>query len=278
MRLSEFISFYIRARTKHHVDSPFIFDFISSVLENTGGFREREEIESLRKDLLGDETPIRYEVLGAPSQMKFRHFTIGSMARTSLAPPREALVLHHLVRQYQPTSGLELGTSFGITTLYQHFANPEMTLISIEGNQSVYEKAHWIINNMCKADKAPQLVSGLFDDCLEPALNRLGKLDYAFIDGDHRYEKLLLNYQRIKPHLHSGSIVAIHDIHWSNGMIRAWKEISSDPAVKVALDLWHTGILFYRSENVQKIKMSLVLSFWKPWSLGLFRTFNDQSF
>jgi hypothetical protein len=40
----------------------------------------------------------------------------------------------------------------------------------------------------------------------------------------------------------------IDDIHWSSGMQAAWKQIISDPAVKVSIDLFNIGIIWFRNE------------------------------
>jgi hypothetical protein len=48
--------------------------------------------------------------------------------------------------------------------------------------------------------------------------------------------------------LHQGSVAVFDDIHWSAEMESAWKEIIAGPLVKVSIDLYQAGIVFFRSE------------------------------
>jgi hypothetical protein len=36
------------------------------------------------------------------------------------------------------------------------------------------------------------------------------------------------------------------DIHWSEGMERAWEEIKRDPAVTLTIDIFFVGLVFFR--------------------------------
>jgi len=51
---------------------------------------------------------------------------------------------------------------------------------------------------------------------------------------------------------HSESIFVFDDIHWSEGMEKAWKEICQNPKVRLSLDLFHLGIVFFREEQHEK--------------------------
>ena len=48
------------------------------------------------------------------------------------------------------------------------------------------------------------------------------------------------------------SILIFDDIHWSEEMELAWKEIQNHPLVTVTIDLFFIGIVFFRKENIVK--------------------------
>ncbi len=159
----------------------------------------------------------------------------------------------------------------GISTLYQHFASPLARFISIEGNKAIYDCASENISNIID-DAGPDLIHGLFENCLPSVLEGLERLDYLFIDGDHRYEAVLKNYHQIRPLLHDHSIVVIHDIYWSSGMSKAWFELTKLEEVRFSIDLFYMGILFFRPFNDQPVHVTLIRSICKPWRLGIFST------
>jgi hypothetical protein len=54
------------------------------------------------------------------------------------------------------------------------------------------------------------------------------------------------------------SIIAIGDIHWSKSMEKAWKEIQEFPEVKLSLDFYEVGVLFFQFPGE---KTHLILDF-----------------
>lgn len=61
------------------------------------------------------------------------------------------------------------------------------------------------------------------------------KLDVLFIDGDHRYEGVMKDFELYSPLVRDGGLVLLHDIvddrggarAWAGGVPRIWKELSA---------------------------------------------------
>jgi predicted O-methyltransferase YrrM len=70
--------------------------------------------------------------------------------------------------------------------------------------------------------------------------------DLVYLDGHHDEQATLEYFSTLTSHLHSESIVILDDIYWSEGMHKAWRTICKDDSVKVSLDLYFWGILFFR--------------------------------
>ena len=51
------------------------------------------------------------------------------------------------------------------------------------------------------------------------------------------------------PLAHNDSVFIFDDIHWSKGMEEAWEEIKAHPRVRVTIDSFFWGIVFFRQEQ-----------------------------
>lgn len=273
MKAWDFIKFYWAAETKFRVDSPFLFQFVTQVLEGGQETPYYTDLKLLRRHILQDHTKINLTPMGAGSKVASKgSSSVAKVARSSLSSPSQQSLLFRLVHTYQPTTILELGTSLGLSAIYQQLGNPNAECISIEGRSEIYELALQVVDTFKPLERKPLLILGTFDDLLPDALAKLGSLDYLFIDGDHRGEALLTYYQSCLPFLHEQSVVVIHDIYWSKDMQRGWQTLTKRPEISVAINLFHMGILFFRPDIKEKLDLKLVPHYWKPWMAGFFRT------
>jgi hypothetical protein len=83
---------------------------------------------------------------------------------------------------------------------------------------------------------------GRFEDTLGPALEELGEVALAFVDGHHDEGATIAYWERIAPRLARPALVVFDDIRWSDGMTRAWRAIAADARVELALDLRALGV------------------------------------
>jgi len=105
-----------------------------------------------------------------------------------------------------------------------------------------------------------KIVEGNFDLTLRDVLQKqLPKVDFAFIDGNHRKEPTIQYFQQLLPHLHEYSMVVFDDVHWSEEMEAAWGYIKAHEAVTLSMDLFFIGIVFFRKE--QKVKQHFSIRF-----------------
>ena len=103
----------------HGVHSPFVYEFITTVLNDDRHFYAYQPIEKLRQQLLSDNKEIEIEDFGAGSRVaKTKNRKISKIARSSLKPKKFGQLLFRIVDHYSPFSIIELGTSLGITTAY----------------------------------------------------------------------------------------------------------------------------------------------------------------
>ena len=267
--LISFIKFYFSAKTKYRVHSPFVFEFVNMVLEDDRNYYAFESVESLRKLLKQNNKNLEINDLGAGSLTTTKTSrTIKSIASTALSSPLSCKFLFKIVNFIKPKTILEMGTSLGISTLYQRFAALNANLISLEGDDQIADQAE---QNFKRLDiDTIKIIRGHFDKTLPQALQELEKLDYLFLDGNHRKKPTLDYFEECLKYSNESSVFVIDDIYWSKEMTEAWKKIKAHPKVTLSIDLFFMGLVFFRQENKVKEHFKLLKASWKPWEMGFF--------
>lgn len=257
---SRFLSYWFNASNGkgHGVHSPFVFDFITQVLNDKQAYYAYEPIENLRQALLSDETLLTIEDFGAGSHTGAqKKRTVHSIARSALKPKKFGQLLFRIVNYYQPSHILELGTSLGVTSAYLAAANSRGRVLTMEGALEVAGIAKANFNKL--GIKNIEQVTGNFDETLPPTLQQLQTVDLAFVDGNHREEPTVRYFQELLPYCHENTVLVFDDIHWSPEMESAWNTIKSDERVLLSIDLFFIGLVFFRKDF--KVKQDFVIRF-----------------
>ncbi len=242
----------------HGVHSPFVFEFITKVLNDKSSFDCFQAIESLRRELKNNNSRISVPDFGAGSRMQLQHKRkISAIANSSLKPKKYSQLIFRIVHYYNPHTILELGTSLGITTSYLACANPQAILITMEGAPEVAAIAATNFKTLNLSNI--KIVEGNFDTTLPSVIHQLSSIDFAFIDGNHRKEPTLNYFYRLINVSKPSTILVFDDIHWSMEMEQAWVEIKQHPSVTLTIDLFFIGLVFFRTE--QKIKQDFIIRY-----------------
>ncbi len=235
----------------HGIHSPFVFDFVTRVMNDRRIFYCYESIESLRKQLQQNTTVLTIEDFGAGSRVSpTQQRTIASIAASALKPKKYSQLLFRMVNHYQPFNILELGTSLGITTAYLSCGKSDAHVITMEGSEAIAGVAQQNFQRLQLQNV--ELITGNFDDQLPGNLQRLSSVDFAFVDGNHRKAPTLAYFEQLLAKTHEHSVLIFDDVHWSREMEEAWEEIKAHPAVTLSIDLFFFGIIFFRAENKAK--------------------------
>ena len=240
----------------HGTHSPFVFEFITKVLNDKTVFPEYKTVEQLRHRLQKDKTVITVEDFGAGSSVsKTNSRTIASIARHAAKSPKLAQLLFRMVRKYQPNNILELGTSLGITSACLALAKPDAQLQTLEGAGSIaaIERKNFDEIGLTNV----HLTEGNFDNTLPGVINNSPSLDFVFVDGNHRQEPTERYFSQVLPCLNNDSILVFDDIHWSREMEAAWDSIKNHEKVRCTIDLFFLGIVLFREEFREKQHFSV---------------------
>lgn len=268
-QLRRFWHFYRKAYTLYDIHSPFVAGFVQEVLEDNRTYYAFPAMVSHRKALLDDSSqlPITQDY-GAGSQVTTAtQRGVAELVRTAAISHRTGKLLFRLIRWWQPQSMIELGTSLGLSAMYQSAAAPSVPFHTVEGNPATARFAQ----RQLQLTGLPHihLHHQSFSDFLAQWFKQQPRLDYLFLDGDHTLEGTLNYLQQCLPFVHDRSVIVLADIHWSADMERAWQAAQQMQAVTLSIDLFEIGILFFRPEIRQRQHFSLVPRWWKPWRLGI---------
>jgi predicted O-methyltransferase YrrM len=214
-----------------------------------------DRIETLRTYLNASTEELEFTDFGAGTGTEHRteeqmnrgsalRRTVGEICLLTSRTPSSALVLFRLIRQLRPTTAVELGTSLGISGCYQAAAmriNGVGTLVTLEGADAVAGVAE---RNFASIELSNiRVVRGRFQDTLPHVLSSYPSVDYAFVDGHHHEAATIRYFNALLPALSKRGVVVFDDIRWSDGMLRAWRVICSNPAVRISIDMGSMGLV-----------------------------------
>jgi predicted O-methyltransferase YrrM len=245
--LFDYIKYLLLAKTRHGTHSPFVYAFADRVLYQKYENPVFYDIELIRQKMLQSPTKVNMLDLGAVEKKTYQS-TVQKIAASAAKNSKYAKLLHRICAAYSPEYCIELGTNLGISAMYQASGLQNGHLYTLEGNPKLLEIANYNFEKTGLQEKITS-IEGNFDQSLPLLLSQLPRVDYAFIDGNHRKDATLHYVDLIWQKCHNHSIIILDDIRWSSEMEEAWHLLEKDSRFHVSIDLFMVGILFVRKEQ-----------------------------
>jgi predicted O-methyltransferase YrrM len=239
-QLRTYFQYWLEAVEAYSLHSPFFYDFYKNIIKVSPLYID--QIESCRAELLSQHQSINITAIGATSVLDTPRPSVSSIARTSLSTRKFSSLYLRINNFINAKVIVELGTSLGVNTMYLA-QKPDARVYTFEGNEEVASIAIKLFKER-NMDNI-QVIQGNIDHTLRPTLDKLDKVDFAFIDANHRLVPTLSYFNTILGKVHTKSVVVIDDIHYSAEMQQAWNAIRKDPLVYGSMDLYRCGILFF---------------------------------
>lgn len=244
----KYIKYFLTAQTRHDLHSPFVYELTTDVIHSETYFYAYDKVEEIRSKLLDSSKVIVVEDLGAGStafQLN-RNRRVKDIVEVSSKDLKYGQLLFRLANHFNPDVIVELGTCVGLSTLYLANGCQTSTVYTIEGAPELAKLATKNFKKI-KQKNIVQII-GNFDQELNPLLASLEKVDFVFIDGNHRKAPTIAYFNQFLTKAHNDTVFVFDDIHWSKEMDEAWEEIIADERVTVSIDLFALGIVFLKKE------------------------------
>lgn len=148
---------------------------------------------------------------------------------------REGVFLYELVRRFAPQSILELGTAYGIGTMYL-LAATDGRVLTVEGDPVRRQAATALFERHGVAARVqsvegwfPDVLPGLLADCREP-------IDFVYEDGPHIADVTWRTFTAVVPALRPGALYVLDDVHHVAGNDEAWEQIQAHESVAASAE------------------------------------------
>jgi predicted O-methyltransferase YrrM len=246
--IKSYLNFLWNSKNEHGVHSPFVFDLVTKCFYDKKSYPEYQSLNEYRKFLLNNKTSIEITDFGAGSRVfKSNTRAINQIAKNAGISPKRAELLFRIVNYFQPESILEIGTSLGLATSALSLGSKNAKVITLEGcpntiNQCQLQLQKFNINNI-------KCINTKFEDYLKTYNLKPTTHNLIYFDGNHSKKATLEYFELLLPSITNDSVWIFDDIHWSKDMEEAWEIIKNHPKVKVTIDTFQWGIVFFRTEQ-----------------------------
>lgn len=267
--VQSYLKFLWNSKNQHGVHSPFVFDLVTKCFYDKTSKSEYRTLKKYRDELLLNSSSIEVTDFGAGSRVfKSNKRPISKIAKTAGISTRRAELLFRITQYFKPDSILEIGTSLGLATSALSLGHPKAKITTIEGCP---ETARIAKENFQKFNlKNIQLEITEFNIYLnnprpknqdpEPTTYNQQPTTYniqpttsnpqlIYFDGNHSKQATLNYFDLLLPTITNETVWIFDDIHWSTEMTEAWETIKKHPKVKVTIDTFQWGFVFFRNEQ-----------------------------
>ena len=245
-QLISYLIYFKQAQTKFKVHSPFVYDLITNCLEKPLDKKQLQQFRDFKKELLKSETIIQVEDFGAGSTVfNSNERKVKDIASIAGMSESKAKLVLKLTSYFKPLQILEIGTSIGIGTHVIKTGIPQAKIITLEGcpNTAKFALDKWEENYQERLE----IIVGEFSKTL-PQVTNMKKFDMIYFDGNHQIKPTLAYFEQCMKSIHNNTFFIFDDIHLSNQMEQAWQEICQHPQVRVSIDLFTVGLIFFKKE------------------------------
>ncbi len=214
--MTSYLKYLLQRKSEYGIHSPFVYDFMRKVLNDSGSNRDYDTI---------------YRVARLLDKRKYIHYTLRKQSR----------LLYRMVRYFEPDSVVSFGRLTALNTTALALGHLQ-TKIYLEQSDDFLDT----LNSMGIVN-VNLIQPAEFDSEHFRQLNT-GFVFFSrasFEDDTWDYLVDCLNYKT------ADSVFVFEGIHHNKAMEDAWEEIKGNEDVSVTLDLYCIGMVFFR-EGIEK--------------------------
>jgi predicted O-methyltransferase YrrM len=240
-----YIKFLWHSKNQHGVHSPFVFNLVTKCFYDKKTYTEYKTLRSYRNSLLHNKNCINVTDFGAGSRVfKSNNRQVAQIAKNAGISRKRSELLFRVTNYFQPARILEIGTSLGLATSALSLGNTKAKITTLEGCPNTLS----IAKEMLQGDQV-EFINTEFSSFLKSETLNSNNYDLIYFDGNHSKKATLEYFELLFPTISNESVWIFDDIHWSSDMEEAWEFIKNHPKVKVTIDTFQWGIVFFRNEQ-----------------------------
>lgn len=263
-RLKIAVSYYVRAKTRYHLHSPFLSQLVTAVFCSRTAPEAQIRMKAYR-NLVNHYTDCGLGDSPFATLHRQVGLSIARFAARASSPMRQCEQLYRLAGWLNPQSVLELGTGCGMGTLALSLGAASAHIASVEGNPELV--AFCAPQFEAMGLKQVHFVSADFDAFLAKSAHR--PWDLVYLDGNHQLEPTLRYVRALLERPVDKLCLVIDDIHHSPEMYRAWDLLTREQSIRCSLETLRLGFLF-ADQALTPGRFTWIPYAYKPWQIGLF--------
>ncbi|MFP4060474.1 MAG: O-methyltransferase [Bacteroidales bacterium] len=252
MNILKRVIWYLRYLVKakhvngHGLHSPFMYQYVIDAVYPGKDNTDVTVINKVKNKLKKDSRKINTVNPGAGSALRKKSLrSIKSLAGGIGLPCKYGRLIGRTAAYFNVSRIVELGTGTGLSGLFLSLYNPGAKIITIEANNSLADLAEY---NFKQADVHNiQVINDTFDSVFPGILNNIDNNFMVFIDGNHTIDATIRYAEMVMGKAGDNTVLVIDDIYWSEEMMEAWHTIKTWPDVKVTVDFFRMGMVFFRA-------------------------------
>ncbi|PXY42526.1 methyltransferase [Flavobacterium cheongpyeongense] len=251
-QIKSYLKFLWNSKNEHGVHSPFVFSLLTKCFYDKKSKTEYSTLNNYRKSFSENKNFINVTDFGAGSKVfKSNKRQISKIVKTAGISKKRAELLFRITNYFEPKNILEIGTSLGLATSALALGNPKAKVITLEGCPNTSSVAQ---NQLKKfdchnVDTVVTEFEGYFQEIQRKLSTETKNFDLIYFDGNHSKKATLVYFDLLLPTIHNDAVWIFDDIHWSSDMEEAWEIIKQHQKVKVTIDTFQWGIVFFRYEQ-----------------------------
>jgi predicted O-methyltransferase YrrM len=248
--IKSYLKFLKNATNQHGVHSPFVYNLVTKCFYDKNKYGEYSILKQYRNSLLENKNFIDVTDFGAGSKIfKSNKRQISKIAKTAGISTKRAKLLFRVVTYFQAAHVLEIGTSLGLATSALSLGNSNAKITTLEGCQKTQEIARENLQTPISKFQNIEFINIKFEDYLSIQKTQPATYNLIYFDGNHSKKATLDYFDLLLSTITNDSVWIFDDIHWSKDMEEAWEIIKKHPKVKVTIDTFQWGFIFFREEQ-----------------------------
>lgn len=244
--IKSYLNYLKNSTNQHGVHSPFVFSLVTKCFYDKKKYSAYSILKNYRKSLLENKNTIEVIDFGTGSRIfKSNTRQISKIAQNAGITQKRAELLFRITNYFRPENILEIGTSLGLATSALSLGNIEATIITLEGCSATSGVAQKQFEKFRLSNIKSEVAE--FSSYLKSFQPQT--FDLIYFDGNHSKQATLEYFELLLPTITNETIWIFDDIHWSKDMEGAWEIIKKHPKVKVTIDTFQWGLVFFRYEQ-----------------------------